>query len=142
MRGHKLRLLLLNYWNAYGFVAPLTSDIGQRRSFRRRRGWSLSLDPNGRTAANGRAVVRGFARMMNEDYRTAAYAELLDAVRTGEVAFTRACGMGLFAFLKQNPEHPKTFNHAMIAVTGRIALAAIAAYDFSEFRRVVDVGGE
>jgi SAM-dependent methyltransferase len=85
--------------------------------------------------------VRSFARMMNEDYRTAAYAELLDAVKTGEEAFTRAYGMRLFAFLEQHPEHAKTFNDAMIAVTGHVALAAIAAYDFSQFRRVVDVGG-
>lgn len=85
--------------------------------------------------------VHGFARMINEDYRTPAYAELLDAVKTGEVAFTRAYGMRLFAFLEQHPEHAKTFNDAMIAVTGHVALAAIAAYDFSQFGRVVDVGG-
>jgi hypothetical protein len=85
--------------------------------------------------------VRGFARMMNEDYRTPAYAELLDAVKTGEVAFTRAYGMTLFAFLEQHPKHAKTFDEAMIAVTGHAALAAIAAYDFSQFGRVVDVGG-
>jgi SAM-dependent methyltransferase len=84
---------------------------------------------------------RGFARMLNEDYRTAAYFELLDAVKTGEVAFTRAYGMTLFAFLEQHPEHAKRFNEAMIAATGHVALAAVAAYDFSQFRRIVDVGG-
>ena len=85
--------------------------------------------------------VRGFARMMNEDYRTPAYAGLLDAVKTGEGAFTRAYGMTLFSFLEQHPKHAKTFNKAMIAVTGHVALATIAAYDFSQFGRVVDVGG-
>jgi SAM-dependent methyltransferase len=85
--------------------------------------------------------VKAFARMINEDYRTRAYAELLDAVKTGEVAFTRAYGMTLFAFLEQHPEHAKTFNEAMTAATGHVALAAIAAYDFSQFRCIVDVGG-
>ena len=85
--------------------------------------------------------VRAFARMMNEDYRTRAYAELLDAVRTGEMAFTRAYGMTLFAFLEQHPEHARNFNEAMTAATGHVAAATVAAYDFSQFRCFVDVGG-
>jgi hypothetical protein len=84
--------------------------------------------------------------MMNGDYRTPAWAELLDAVKMGErwlvtVAFTRAYGMKLFAFLQQHPRHARTFNEAMTAVTGHVALAAVAAYDFSQFGCVVDVGG-
>ncbi len=62
-------------------------------------------------------------------------------MKTGELAFTRAYGMPLFTFLEQHPGHAKTFNEAMTAVTGHIALAAIAAYDFSEFGCIVDVGG-
>src|SRR5215213_9791766 len=73
--------------------------------------------------------LRGFARMVNEDYRTPAYAELLGAVKTGESAFTRAYGMTLFAFLEQHPGHARAFNNAMTAVTGHVANAAIAAYD-------------
>jgi hypothetical protein len=49
--------------------------------------------------------------------------------------------MALFAFLEQHPGYAKAFNDAMTAVTGHVALAAIAAYDFSQFGCIADVGG-
>jgi hypothetical protein len=69
------------------------------------------------------------------------WANLLHAVTTGETAFHHLFGMGPFDHLARNPDMSAAFNRAMVAATREAAPALIAAFDFSGFRTVVDVGG-
>lgn len=66
---------------------------------------------------------------------------LLHAVKTGETAFDHVYGMGSFEYLARNPTMSAGFNRAMVAATRDAAPTLLAAYDFSQFRRIVDVGG-
>jgi SAM-dependent methyltransferase len=67
--------------------------------------------------------------------------ELLYSVQTGEAAATRALGMDPFTYFKEHPEEAAVFNRAMTAVSTQASLAVPKAYDFSPFRKMVDVGG-
>ena len=70
-----------------------------------------------------------------------AWGDLLYSVETGEPAFRRVFGMDPFAYMAQHPDEAANFDAAMADFTKHIALAVAAAYDFSPFRRIVDVGG-
>lgn len=70
-----------------------------------------------------------------------AFAELLHSVRTGEPAFNRAFGVSLFDYLAQEPDVGISFDGSMESRTVGVADATLAAYDFSRYRTVVDVGG-
>ncbi|MFN8547113.1 MAG: methyltransferase [Candidatus Eisenbacteria bacterium] len=66
---------------------------------------------------------------------------MLHSVQTGETAFDSIHGMGLFDYLRQSPEATEIFHANMTAMTVQEAQAVVAAYDFSNTRVLVDVGG-
>ena len=68
-------------------------------------------------------------------------ANLMDSVRTGRPAFETTLGMPVFEYLAQNPDYSEVFNGAMTALSAPVAGAAIEAYDFSQYRLIVDVAG-
>src|SRR5262245_20172626 len=70
-----------------------------------------------------------------------AWGELLYSVETGEPAFRRVFGQDSFAYLAEHPEEADNFDAAMGEFTAQITIAVAAAYNFSGFRRVIDVGG-
>jgi orsellinic acid C2-O-methyltransferase len=69
------------------------------------------------------------------------WSDLLRSVETGEPAFRRIFGMDPFAYLAEHPDESAHFDAAMATFTTQIATAVAAAYDFTKFRRIVDVGG-
>lgn len=71
----------------------------------------------------------------------AAWGEALHSVQTGETGVQKALGMSEYEFLEQHPEEASHFNAAMIGFHGEEPAAIVDAYDFSGFRKVVDVGG-
>lgn len=70
-----------------------------------------------------------------------AWDHFLCALRTGQSGVRSAFGKDLFDFLADEPVHSARFNDAMVGMHGAVAPAVVAAYDFSQFRSVVDVGG-
>ena len=70
-----------------------------------------------------------------------AWGDLQHSVETGEPAFRRVFGMDPFDYMAQHPDEAANFDAAMADFTKHIATAVVAAYDFSPFRRIVDVGG-
>ena len=70
-----------------------------------------------------------------------AWGDLQRSVETGEPAFRRVFGMDSFDYMAQHPDEAANFDAAMADFTKHIATAVVAAYDFSPFRRIVDVGG-
>jgi hypothetical protein len=67
--------------------------------------------------------------------------ELVESVRTGEAAFDRVFGQGLFEFLAEHQEEAAVFNRVMTQEILWTTPALLKAYDFSRFNRLVDVGG-
>lgn len=63
------------------------------------------------------------------------------SVKMGDSAFTHANGVSFFEYLSQNPEQQKRFDEGMAQISDADDAAIAEAYDFSRFRRIVDVGG-
>src|SRR6266545_5517079 len=89
---------------------------------------------------NAPESLRALAIMWGETFWQ-PYGELLQSVRTGEVAFTHVHGMGLFDYLQHHPQAGEIFHAAMTNLTRPHAAAVLAAYGFTDILTVVDVGG-
>lgn len=66
---------------------------------------------------------------------------LVYSVQTGKSGFEKAQGVAFFDYLAQNPEDASLFSETMVGVNRHEPPAIAAAYDFSAFKTIVDVGG-
>jgi hypothetical protein len=85
--------------------------------------------------------LRAMARWINEPTAWAAWGALDHSLRTGKAAAEHALGAPVFEYFAKNEATARIFNEAMTGFTAMTGRAAIEAYDFSGFARVVDVGG-
>jgi hypothetical protein len=93
-----------------------------------------------RTRAPGsmRSMVLLFAGTGVQD----AWKELEYCVRTGEPWFRRESpDADAFTTIAANPEQARVFDEAMATLAPLTAAAIAASYDFSAFRKLVDIGG-
>ena len=70
-----------------------------------------------------------------------AWGHLFHSVKTGASAFQHAFGAPLFEYLGRDPEAGNRFNEAMTDFSALVAYAVLLAYDFSDVKSTVDVGG-
>ena len=63
------------------------------------------------------------------------------SVETGKTAMEKVFGLPLFDYLAQRPQEAAQFSEAMVGIHGAEPPAVAAAYDFSTFGTIVDVGG-
>jgi hypothetical protein len=75
----------------------------------------------------------------NMGYR--AWGDLLHSVQTGEPAFEHVFGMPTFSYYAEHTDEAANFDETMSDVSARVAMSLIAAFDFSPFDSVVDLGG-
>lgn len=123
-------------------VYRLCRALANAGVFEEHDGKRFSLTPMGeclRTDIPG--SLAGTAKMFGEGWHSAAWAELLHTVRTGEPAFPKAYGEGLFEWLGTHREEAEIFNDAMTSFSSTTAAAVVDAYDFSSFTRLADIGG-
>jgi SAM-dependent methyltransferase len=92
-----------------------------------------------KTAAPGSA--RATLLMTGSSWVGSGFANLLHSLQTGLTGFEKAQGMPFFDYLAQHPEDASVFSSAMVGLHGAEPPAVAAAYDFSTFKTVVDVGG-
>jgi len=69
-----------------------------------------------------------------------SWGDLLHSVQTGETAFGHLHGIGYFEHLRENPELARLFDEAMTGFITTNGLAVAAAYDFTLFSTIIDVG--
>jgi len=70
-----------------------------------------------------------------------AWAQLFESVKTGKTAFPLRSADKFAEMAARDPAGAAVFNEAMEALTGPVQASVTAAYDFSQARTVVDVGG-
>lgn len=85
--------------------------------------------------------LRNFARFFPDQRAWKCLEEIEHTIRTGETGMSRTFGMNSFDWLAEHPKEAAIFNAAMADVTRLVARSATAAYDFSAFRVIADVGG-
>ena len=104
----------------------------------------LAENDDGRFAltATGEALrrLRGAALVRGDLYYRSATG-LLDAVQAGGTPFERVYGEEFFEHLGHHGEHEAAFQASMAGRAEQEADDVVAAYDFSGFGRIVDVGG-
>jgi hypothetical protein len=102
----------------------------------------FSLTPLGaQLRSNVPGSMRNLALMFGGERAWRSWGELLHSVRTGESGTRHVYGVGSFEYLAANPDQAVIFNEAMAEVTRQVTEALVSAYDFSQFRKVIDVGG-
>ena len=72
---------------------------------------------------------------------TKSWGELLYSLQTGKTGFEKLVGKNLFQYLAEHPGEASLFSETMVGFHGAEPAAVAAAYDFSRFGTVVDVGG-
>jgi len=70
-----------------------------------------------------------------------AFEELLYSVQTGRPGFDKRFGAPFFDHLTKHPAQGRLFDQAMQSIHGPETPAMIAAYDFSPFNTICDIGG-
>ena len=67
--------------------------------------------------------------------------ELLPTVRTGKTALHERWGYDTWEYYRRHPEQWTVFNEAMRSITSPMTPAVTAAYDWSRFPVIADIGG-
>ncbi len=75
------------------------------------------------------------------DYFADMWVHLDDALAGNVTAFEALKGRPFFDWLDEYPEEARRFNRVMLEVHGPETPAIVAAYDFSVFEHIVDIGG-
>ena len=104
-------------------------------------GRRFAVAPLGELLCADRPGAQRGAMLARGQVYYAAVGGLLAAVRSGGVPFESVHGERFFAHLGAHPELVGAFQASMRDRSAREAAAVVAAYDFTAFRQVVDVGG-
>jgi O-methyltransferase domain len=102
----------------------------------------ISHTPESRLLRNDHPEsMRSMVRMIGAPVNSSPVEHLAHSLATGESAAPKAYPEGFWGYLAQHPEESRLFDAAMAAKAhGQIA-AILAAYDFSGFSRIADIGG-
>lgn len=69
------------------------------------------------------------------------YEDVAHAIRTGESAFTKVFGASFYEYTEANPASRRVLDRAMLQNHYPAVGHILAAYDFSRFRHIADIGG-
>ena len=78
---------------------------------------------------------------MGSPWQQSSWNNLVYSVQTGKPGFEKAQGMSFFDYLAQHPDDASLFSETMVGFHNQEPPAVAAAYDFSIFNTIVDVGG-
>lgn len=86
--------------------------------------------------------LRNIALMYGDEWQWRPWEAFLYSLKTEEPAFEHLYGMSLWQYFhQQNADSGHIFDAAMTSLAKQVNLAIASAYDFSQFRRLADVGG-
>jgi hypothetical protein len=110
--------------------------------FRQRRDGRYELNPLADTLLSTSPMsMAGLARWVGSRQHREHWSLLANAVRTGKAIIPELRGMGGFDYLGEEPELAEVFNQAMTNISQSAVAPIVAAYDFSGYPTIVDVGG-
>jgi hypothetical protein len=86
-------------------------------------------------------TVRATILTVAGDLITKSLEPLPYSVQTGKSGFEKVFGMPFFEYLANHPADASLFSETMVGFHGSEPAAVDAAYDFSQFETIIDVGG-
>jgi O-methyltransferase domain len=98
-----------------------------------------SLGEHLRTGGDG--SLRDMAVLYGEPWLWNAYGNLMHSVRTGQPAFDAVHGTRFFDYLQTDAAAWRSFNAAMTSFSTQEIEAVMAAFDFTRFGTIADIGG-
>ena len=102
----------------------------------------FAITPLGAMLQSGRPdSIREWALFAGAPEVWSVWAGLRDSVITGRAAFSTVHGAPMWEYLTAHPDLGKLFNGWMTRQSWQQNAALVAAYDFSPFRLVADIGG-
>lgn len=106
------------------------------------KGGRFALTPLGEALKSGApGSARSTVLALAGQWAWRAWEEFPHSLATGKTGMEKAHGLPLFDFLARHPEEASRFSEAMVGIHGAEPPAVAAAYDFSGFGTIVDVGG-
>src|ERR1700674_512698 len=81
------------------------------------------------------------ARFFNSEHHLQSWLHLDHSIKTGERSFDFVYGVRNWDYYVTHPAEAAIFDAAMSSITGPVSRAVAAAYDFSRFQVVADIGG-
>lgn len=110
--------------------------------FRRTRDGRYALNALGDTLRRDAPVsIAGMARFVGSPQHREHWSHLADAVRTGEAVIPKLRGKEAFDYIGSEPELGSIFNDAMTSISELAIAPVVAAYDFTRFGTIADIGG-
>jgi O-methyltransferase domain len=100
----------------------------------------FALRPLGEVLKSG-TPSHATALIMGGEIIARSLDNMLYSVQTGKTAFQNSFGVPLFDWLGRHPVEASLFNQTMVGIHGMEPPAVAAAYDFSVFKTIADVGG-
>jgi hypothetical protein len=123
-------------------VSRLLGALISRGIFRQRRDGRYDLTPLANTLRSDAEVsMAGVARLVGLPEHRECWSHLTDAIRTGEAVIPKLHGRPGFELLADEPVIAEIFNRAMTGLSELAVASVTAAYDFSRYATIVDVGG-
>jgi hypothetical protein len=119
----------------------LRALIGEGIFTRRRDGrYALNAQASALRSDVPMSVV-GMARFVGLPEHREHWSHLIDAIRTGEAVIPWLRGKSAFDYLAEHPAAASVFNDAMTCSLESTVEPLVAAYDFTPYPTIVDVGG-
>ncbi|MEO3757526.1 methyltransferase [Mycobacterium sp. B14F4] len=120
----------------------LMRALAAKGLLRHRRNDTFTLTKVGEALRSGvPGSMRDMVLFIGHRARWEDWGGLLHSVQTGEPSVLKLRGMPYWDYLETDPELAQVFNDAMTATSGMTNEIALSAYDFSDFKLIVDVGG-
>jgi len=85
--------------------------------------------------------LHAIVTMVGSEWYWRSWGALAHAVRTGSSAFQHVFDADFFSYIRQRPEVARGFHAGMTSLSSISDGVLASAYDFSQHRHVVDVGG-
>ena len=105
-------------------------------------GQKLALAPGAEALrSDGPGSLAGWARYAGRPYYWNSWGNLIHSIRTGETGFSALYGGSVWDYREAHSEENDFFNAAMVSLTNTLIDALLAAYDFSPYGLICDIGG-
>jgi DNA-binding transcriptional ArsR family regulator len=123
-------------------LGRLLRALASRGVFRQRRDGRYELTALADTLRSDADVsMSAMARWVGAAQHREHWSHLAEAVRTGRAVIPELRGKPIFEYLADEPELAEIFNHAMTSASELSIAPVTAAYDFSPYATIIDVGG-
>lgn len=102
----------------------------------------FSLTPIGEAMKTGApGCARATILTIASPWWVSGFSELIYSVQTGKPGFEKMIGKSIFDWFADHPEEASLFSETMLGIHGAEPAAIVAAYDFSDLKNIIDVGG-